>query len=185
MKRARESPTRRAPGPAQGTGAPLSNTDIDRFSRQIIIPGLGATGQACLMASSVFVVGDGPASALARSYARAAGLQIAKDPASANCSVVGIEDRLTAEQQGCLENARSPIVWYRVDGAELRAGVVERVEDLATSAKPSTDTAAAQPTDEAARRAMLAVAACDAIASTIGLLLGWAHADEDHRVRLA
>ncbi|MEE8312308.1 MAG: hypothetical protein V3R77_08625 [Candidatus Binatia bacterium] len=186
MKRARGSSACGAALPDEGTGVPLSDADVELFSRQIIIPGLGATGQARLMASSVFVLGDDPASTFARRYARAAGLQIAKDPASASCSVVGIETRLTTEQRNRLERARSPILWYRVDRDGLHAGVVHRVADLASSFTPSTLVAAAtEPTDEAPRRAMLAVAACDAIASVIGLLLDWPGADDDHAVRLA
>ena len=186
MKRAEQSPARGTPGPAQGSGTPLSDADVERFSRQIIIPGLGASGQARLLASSVFITGDDAASALARRYACAAGIRIVDDPAVASCCVVCVADRLTATQRARLEQASSPIVWYRLDGVELRAGVVDRVEDLAVSSSPTTPAATATDAmDGARRRALLAVAACDAISSAIGLLLAWPCAGDEHQVRLA
>jgi len=52
----------------------LSDTQIDRYSRQILLPEVGARGQARLLEARVAVTGTGPAAALAVTLLGRAGL---------------------------------------------------------------------------------------------------------------
>ena len=53
---------------------PLSESQIDRYSRQIILPQVGGRGQEILLGSAVAIVGTGEPTATAALYLAAAGL---------------------------------------------------------------------------------------------------------------
>jgi len=53
---------------------PLSDQQIDRYSRQIILPEVGARGQQRLLAAACRVIGDGPLAATAARYLAGAGI---------------------------------------------------------------------------------------------------------------
>lgn len=80
--------------------APLSDAQIERYSRQIILPSIGGRGQQRLLSSTVGLIGDGPLAATAALYLTAAGigrLELWSDlegagPSVSNaCSVFGAE----------------------------------------------------------------------------------------------
>jgi len=52
----------------------LSDSQIDRYSRQILLPGFGGMGQERLLAARVAVVGSGPIAGIATTYLAAAGI---------------------------------------------------------------------------------------------------------------
>jgi molybdopterin/thiamine biosynthesis adenylyltransferase len=52
----------------------LSDAQIERFSRQIILPQIGAAGQQRLLRSSIAVAGDGPLAEIAALYLAGAGV---------------------------------------------------------------------------------------------------------------
>ena len=52
----------------------LSDSQIERYCRQIILPGVGSAAQQALLRSSIFVAGDGDALLLCASYLAGAGI---------------------------------------------------------------------------------------------------------------
>lgn len=52
----------------------LTDDQIERYSRHILLPEVGGKGQARLLASSVLVCGDGPAAECCAAYLAAAGV---------------------------------------------------------------------------------------------------------------
>jgi hypothetical protein len=52
----------------------LNDSQIERYSRQIILPGFGSGAQEALLASSMFLAGDGDALVVCASYLAGAGI---------------------------------------------------------------------------------------------------------------
>jgi molybdopterin-synthase adenylyltransferase len=52
----------------------LSDSQIERYCRQIILPGFGSAAQEALLGSSIFLAGDGDALVLCASYLAGAGI---------------------------------------------------------------------------------------------------------------
>lgn len=61
----------------------LSAEQIDRYSRQILVPEIGGRGQERLLAATVACLGDCESLRVAASYLAAAGVTVAQDPTSA------------------------------------------------------------------------------------------------------
>lgn len=55
---------------------PLSDAQLDRFARQILVSAIGYDGQVRILSSRVTVGGDGPAVDLAARYLKAAGISV-------------------------------------------------------------------------------------------------------------
>jgi hypothetical protein len=158
----------------------LSDEDIELYARQIILPGVGVSGQERLCASRIVVDGDPEGRAVASGYARAAGLQIQRelvDP-TPDCVIIAGAG-VTPERLRVLSALRRPIVWYQLDDTTVRAGTwrhgcrcppVVLDGDAALSARPG----------------LHALAACDAVATAIAVLLGWSNAGAPiYEMRLA
>ena len=61
--------------PSRTGGAPaLSDAQIERYSRQIVLPEIGGAGQARLLATSVLILGGGPLAEMAVLYLAGAGI---------------------------------------------------------------------------------------------------------------
>jgi hypothetical protein len=90
----------------------LSDTDVERYARQIVLPEVGGRGQERLLASRAHVLGDGPASRHAADLLRRAGVQLG----DANPDVV-IDLRLDAPVQSVAGEA--PLVSGRMRGRSL------------------------------------------------------------------
>jgi hypothetical protein len=61
----------------------LSDADVERYARQIVLPEIGGRGQERLLASRVRILGDGPASVHATDLLRRAGVQASDTKPSA------------------------------------------------------------------------------------------------------
>ncbi|HYB98004.1 MAG TPA: hypothetical protein VEC57_02610 [Candidatus Limnocylindrales bacterium] len=171
---------------------PLSNEDIERYARQIVIPGIGASGQEALLAATVAVVGDEAGVEQVELYLRAAGPRVVRDMESATGAVVvagvsSIDDR-TRER---ILRSGVPALWYELTGRGFVCGVHPdaRLEEAATSRRAADDgTRATQhvatrddattstqhraPADDDAVRSLLhRVAACDAAAAACAVIL--------------
>lgn len=70
----------------------LDDAAIERWSRQILLPEVGGTGQELLNAAHVAVIGNGPAAALARILVQRAGPQLVDDAGEAAVLVDVSED---------------------------------------------------------------------------------------------
>jgi molybdopterin/thiamine biosynthesis adenylyltransferase len=55
----------------------LDDAAIERYARQIVVPGIGAAGQEKLLESTVLLVGHPRGCATAALYLRAAGVNVA------------------------------------------------------------------------------------------------------------
>jgi molybdopterin/thiamine biosynthesis adenylyltransferase len=73
----------------------LDDAAIERWSRQILLPEVGGTGQELLNAAHVVVVGSGPAAALARILVQRAGPQLVDDEGDAAVLVDVSDDPVT------------------------------------------------------------------------------------------
>jgi hypothetical protein len=69
----------------------LSDTDIERYARQIVLPEVGGRGQERLLASRVAVLGGGRAASLAADLLRRAGVSVCDDPAEGGAAAVVID----------------------------------------------------------------------------------------------
>lgn len=65
----------------------LSDADVERWSRQILLPEVGGRGQERLCAARVAVRGDGPAAALATTLLARAGVGVVDDDTRADLTV--------------------------------------------------------------------------------------------------
>ena len=64
----------------------LTDAELDRYARQIILPAFGGAGQAKLKAAHVAVIGAGGIGCPAITYLAAAGQPIPPAPISATCA---------------------------------------------------------------------------------------------------
>jgi len=91
---------------------PLSDNQVLRYSRQILLADVGGQGQERLLASGIALTGAGPAQAVAAAYLAAAG-----------CSVRGPNRAVMAGEQGflftCDDLGRSSIDALRASLAEM------------------------------------------------------------------
>lgn len=67
----------------------LADADIDRWSRQILLPEVGGRGQERLMATRVAVAGDGPVATIARDLLMRAGVRTSTDGGDVIVSIGG------------------------------------------------------------------------------------------------
>jgi hypothetical protein len=102
----------------------LSDDEIARYARQIVIPGIGAAGQQKLLSSTVLVVGDERGCEQAALYLRAAGVRVV-DASGSNfdVAVVADADVLTDEMRARLLAAGKPVCWYADDEQGFQSGV--------------------------------------------------------------
>jgi hypothetical protein len=150
----------------------LSDGDIERYARQIIVPGVGAGGQARLLSASVLVDGVGHGVACARAYLEASGLAVIDRVGSVDPDgilVAGLE--AVGPRLNDLIALGRPLVWYRIDSGRIEAGIV--VPSSEPPWAPSTTSGSRNPRSGLVDQLLHHVAACDAAASVIAVLLDW------------
>jgi hypothetical protein len=142
----------------------LSDADIERYARHVIVPGLGAAGQEAITRTHLLVVAAPQAERYVLAYARAAGFRITptEEPAPA-CAIAAGTDALGDDARAVLRTLRCPIVWYALRGTRVIGGVLAPGDALPA---PSID--------EPCEIALHAPAAADAVASAVAVVLGWA-----------
>ncbi len=148
----------------------LDDEAIERYARQIVIPGVGASGQEKLLRSTALVMGDARGCRAASVYLRAAGVHVVSstDAVPARIDVVVVTDApaLDESTRERLASAGRPVCWSATDEGGLRSGVhpaaaLPRSSDRPARADPSRD-----------------AAGCDVAALACCVLLGWDLADE-------
>ncbi|RMD83098.1 MAG: hypothetical protein D6815_07510 [Candidatus Dadabacteria bacterium] len=142
----------------------LSQEDIDRYARQIIVPGIGARGQQRLCETTVGVFGRPPGRARLEVYLKAAGFRTA-DVTSEEVALLAAADP-DAVPAGV---PARPTAWYRVGRGRLRGGVAPTPRAALEAAGP----ALASVHGDSLSAALACVGACDAATTLVGLALGW------------
>lgn len=145
----------------------LSDAQLDRYARQIIIPEIGARGQERLLASRVWLLGHPSGISMARRYLCAAGATTleGQDVTGLDCILVAQPSQVDAPTLARLAACGQPVVWYELTSDGYRAGVHRDLEPIGAGPAERED-----PRADAALRH--AVAACDAAGSVVAVLLG-------------
>jgi hypothetical protein len=159
----------------------LTDTEVDWFARQIVIPGIGAIGQEKLVNASIAVCGNLIAVEEATSCAQAAGPEVVHVTAAEtlSCIVAAGLDELDPETISQLAARTVPLVWYTLSRSVLRGGVLYPGDELPKQDSSESINEAHRPLNAEHR-----LAACDAIGTAICLILGWP-APEPFEVDLA
>jgi hypothetical protein len=140
----------------------LSDSDIERFARQIVVPDVGARGQERICASTVCILGDPVGAGCAEVLARATGFRTVRrlDDEVACILVAGI-DNLASEHLAAVDR---PTFWYEVTSGGLRFG----------SRAPGDSTAAAQSGEPGSADPLLhSLGAAELVSTAVAFVLGW------------
>ncbi len=150
----------------------LSEAEIERYARQIVMPEIGMDGQQRLLASRVLVPGAGPGPAAARRYLEAAGVTTTgatQESAAVDCVVLAGPTGESPARGPKLEGLAR--VWYYTEGTKLVTGLVAPNQPLPAWPEPAA--APGRPTGAAATLAVETAAGTEAAARTVAFLLGW------------
>jgi hypothetical protein len=129
----------------------LADTDVERYSRQIVLAEVGGRGQERLLASRVVVEGDGDAACVAADLLMRAGVRVARAGGAAGA-------RVAVDDEGVVV----------VRGAAV-ATLVGRPCERCLPADAVAEPAVATP---AASQALGALVASEALALLLGLVRG-------------
>ncbi|HET9062299.1 MAG TPA: hypothetical protein VFO62_03330, partial [Candidatus Binatia bacterium] len=150
----------------------LSADQVERFARQIIVPGVGAEGQLRLCAARVFVDGHPEGARIATQYLRAAGVTVyvaTMPPAHLDCVVLAGAGDLSPGRVSSLAEASPLVAWYTVVGRTVRGG-------LARSPFSMREVAPSRDEPGLRRRKMRhRIAGADVATTVVAALLGWMH----------
>ena len=158
----------------------LDDAQAERYSRQIILPDVGARGQARLCAAKAAVIGDGPGASAARAYLRAAGVEVLDPPYPTQVDCVVVTDAGIVRERGHLPPSApdAPVSWFALLGTTLTSGRTTAGRALAAFAsvehRPTTDAAIAT--------ALERMGGAQAAACAVAALLGWGGATETEAI---
>jgi hypothetical protein len=149
----------------------LDDTQIERYARQIVVPGIGAAGQEKLLHSTVLVLGHPRGCAAAALYLRAAGVTVVGS-AERSVHVVVVCDRsaLDAADLDSLTRLDQPVCSYSLETDGFTSGVYREATLPSGPALPSPF------------ECMHDAAACEVAAMACAILLGLPHRDAVVRV---
>lgn len=152
----------------------LSGAQIDRYSRQILVPEIGGRGQERLLASRVTCLGESTSLQVAVSYLAAAGIRVSSDAAvpahAADLLLIGVDEAVDAahsaagERPTMIAGETDRTAWYsrHTTGADCLRCVVGAGNDAARDPDDGRLAVAAAPVAGAA-------IALDVIAELLGL----------------
>jgi hypothetical protein len=156
----------------------LDDDAIARYARQIVVPGIGASGQEKLLRSLVFVAGHARGRTQAALYLRAAGAGVlgwlatppgekgAEELASAlrSCAVVLVAEVCAVDEdvRAAILASGRPVCWYAIEEPGFTGGVHPQA--------PMPPVAALTQRDEDSP--FHDVAACDAASAACAVVLG-------------
>ena len=160
----------------------LDERRTERYARQIIIPDLGARGQARLCAATAAIVGESPGASAARAYLEAAGLTVVSPPYSDPVDCVVITDVGSVRAPDSLPPTApgAAVGWYALSGETVRGGTTTASDAIATCLR----TSCREPDDPAIAIALHRTGGADAAATVIAALLGWTQPPETHEIAL-
>ena len=141
----------------------LSENDIERFARQIVVPDLGASGQEHVCASTLRILGDPIGVRHAETFARAVGFRAdANSRDVASCVLVA---GIRGFWPDAAVASTSAIFWYEIAHAGLRFGGATTGASLPR--RPRRPTGACDPL-------LHSLGAAELVATAVGFVLGWA-----------
>ena len=161
---------------------PLDEAAVERYARQIVVPGVGGSGQARLCAATAAVVGDLDGASAARAYLQAAGLSVLQAPFAKPVDCVVIADARqgapSIDMPPCRPDAM--VAWYTLAGTTLVGGLTT-ARDFVIDGGMARDTARSDaPLDIALHR----IGGADAAGTAIEALLGWIDSGEHHQIAM-
>jgi hypothetical protein len=119
--------------PPVAASQPLSEEQIERYARQIIVPGIGAEGQKTLCAAEIFVDGHAAGRTVAAQYLRAAGMRVpeATNPAPRiDCIVLAGVTDMPCERVKALSASAPLVAWYAVVGGRVHGGLADAAHPI-------------------------------------------------------
>ena len=159
----------------------LSEEQIERYARQIIVPGIGAAGQARLCSAEVFVDGHPEGARVAMQYLRAAGVRVVTatiPPSRIDCVVLAGATDLPADRVRMLAGAAPVVAWYALTDRGLRGGLTD-------AARPLTEVlgSATEPHVQAHPVAHR-IGGADVATTVVAALLRWIEPGESYELEL-
>ncbi|HYC57531.1 MAG TPA: hypothetical protein VEL28_21545 [Candidatus Binatia bacterium] len=154
----------------------LSDEDIERYARQVVIPGIGASGQERLLQATVLVVGESIGVEQASLYLRAAGAAVTGDARKdLRAVVVAGASTLDASSRQAVLQSGLPACWYEI----TEGGFVAGVHPFAPMPDQGRARLAASPA-----LLMHQAAACDAAATACAIIVGLPYCTGPHELDL-
>jgi hypothetical protein len=149
----------------------LSDSQLERYARQVIIPGLGAEGQERLLTTRVLVLGREDQRATACEYLSRAGVTVTQACGEdVDCTIACDIDGISDEELATASLRGSALIWHTLDGRKLTVGCLHSFDGVRPSALEP-------PKSNDYDSALGSLAACDAAARAIALLLNWDQPD--------
>jgi hypothetical protein len=161
---------------------PLDDETVERYARQIIVPGIGAAGQAQLLATNVAVFGHPLGVDAARAYLTAAGVRVVTVPfgETADCVLLADLRGPTYEREIPPCSIDTPIAWYELRGPIVAGGLATRATLPRFASTPALVEAIEDPCTIVAHR----IGASDAAGLALAAILGWVAPGERHELHL-
>jgi len=156
--------------PTSATTRALSDEQVERYARQIIVPGVGAEGQLTLCAAKVFVDGHAEGSSVAARYLRAAGVCVAETtnpPPRIDCLVLAGVTDLPRDRFEALSLSAPLIAWYAVVHGRVHGGLADAAHPISL---PQSHSRGLLP---AHNEVVHQIAGADVATTTVAALLGW------------
>jgi hypothetical protein len=101
----------------------LDDASIERYARQIVVPGIGAAGQEKLLQSVVILVGHPRGCRTAALYLEAAGVTLAADSPAPSAIVIANPSTTDEATLDLLTAKAAPVCWYEADEDGFACGV--------------------------------------------------------------
>ncbi len=153
----------------------LTDADIERYSRQIILPGVGARGQRKLLDARVAVLGERSGVNAARRYLAAAGVRSASHTDSRLDVLLLCDGSADDVRAAAAARERSvPVVWYVIEDNSVSSAVTPPAPlpaPVAPAASP-LDTRREHAAANAVRTGRRRAAACEAAAVVAAIICG-------------
>jgi hypothetical protein len=140
----------------------LDDAAIERYARQIIVPGIGAAGQEKLLRSTVLVIGHPRGCATASLYLRAAGVNVVSERGHADVIVVADTRAIDFPAHARVMASSAPACWYTIVDGAFVAGIHPDCP-LPLPEAPATGSGDSPIHD---------AAACDAASTACAILIG-------------
>jgi hypothetical protein len=101
----------------------LDDAAIERYARQIVVPGIGAAGQEKLLNATVLLVGHPRGCATAALYLRAAGVNLVTGSVKPSAIVLAGASTVDDDTIARLTSNGSPVCWYDATRDGFASGV--------------------------------------------------------------